>query len=143
MLQCELGPGVKALFQHVRRAPIKIMLLGGICSEATRPIAECSQLTNLVQVRGLNLALISYASLEGIHMGIPCLKLEILAKSILCICDLKAHHPNVRWNDDVGNKVLWWSRRCFVFVVVAVWSDRRLNESRGREFVFTVISGLV
>ena len=50
-MQCVLGHGVQALFRHIRESPTKIMLLGGICSAATRPIAECAQLMNLVQVR--------------------------------------------------------------------------------------------
>lgn len=49
-LQCQLGHGVQALFRHVNEPPTKIMLLGGICSAATRPIAECSHLMNLIQV---------------------------------------------------------------------------------------------
>jgi len=49
--QCQLGPGVQALFQHVKEAPTKIMLLGGMCSAATQPIAECSHLMNLIQVQ--------------------------------------------------------------------------------------------
>ena len=49
-MQCQLGHGVQALFQHVNVPPTKIMLLGGICSAATRPIAECSHLMNLIQV---------------------------------------------------------------------------------------------
>ncbi|XP_068750673.1 gamma-aminobutyric acid type B receptor subunit 2-like isoform X2 [Montipora capricornis] len=47
---CQLGHGVQALFQHIKDPPTKIMLLGGICSAATTPIAECSQLLNLIQV---------------------------------------------------------------------------------------------
>ncbi|XP_068671530.1 gamma-aminobutyric acid type B receptor subunit 2-like isoform X2 [Montipora foliosa] len=48
--KCQLGHGVQALFQHIKDPPRKIMLLGGICSAATTPIAECSQLLNLIQV---------------------------------------------------------------------------------------------
>ncbi|XP_068750672.1 gamma-aminobutyric acid type B receptor subunit 2-like isoform X1 [Montipora capricornis] len=48
--KCQLGHGVQALFQHIKDPPTKIMLLGGICSAATTPIAECSQLLNLIQV---------------------------------------------------------------------------------------------
>lgn len=48
--KCQLGHGVQALFQHVNEPPTKIMLLGGMCSAATRPIAECSHLMNLIQV---------------------------------------------------------------------------------------------
>ncbi|CAH3180504.1 unnamed protein product [Porites lobata] len=48
--KCQMGPGVQALFQHINEPPTKIMLLGGICSTATLPIAECSHLMNLIQV---------------------------------------------------------------------------------------------
>ncbi|KAJ7375512.1 Gamma-aminobutyric acid type B receptor subunit 2 [Desmophyllum pertusum] len=48
--KCQLGHGVQALFKHVNEPPTKIMLLGGMCSAATRPIAECSHLMNLIQV---------------------------------------------------------------------------------------------
>ncbi|PFX27466.1 Gamma-aminobutyric acid type B receptor subunit 2 [Stylophora pistillata] len=48
--KCQLGHGVQALFQSVNESPTKIMLLGGMCSAATRPIAECSHLLNLIQV---------------------------------------------------------------------------------------------
>ncbi|KAL9967671.1 hypothetical protein ACROYT_G025952 [Oculina patagonica] len=48
--KCQLGHGVQALFRHVNEPPTKIMLLGGMCSAATRPIAECSHLMNLIQV---------------------------------------------------------------------------------------------
>lgn len=48
--QCQLGHGVQALFQSVNESPTKIMLLGGMCSAATGPIAECSHLLNLIQV---------------------------------------------------------------------------------------------
>ena len=49
--QCQMGPGVQALFQHINEPPTKIMLLGGICSTATLPIAECSHFMNLIQVQ--------------------------------------------------------------------------------------------
>nr|XP_058964544.1 gamma-aminobutyric acid type B receptor subunit 2-like isoform X2 [Pocillopora verrucosa] len=48
--KCQLGHGVQALFQSVNESPTKIMLLGGMCSAATGPIAECSHLLNLIQV---------------------------------------------------------------------------------------------
>ena len=69
---------MQALFQHVNYPPTKMMLLGGICSAATAPIAECSQLLNLIQVENFN-----YTS------GIKCALREIYSHKESSVCAKK------------------------------------------------------
>ncbi|XP_070566244.1 gamma-aminobutyric acid type B receptor subunit 2-like [Ptychodera flava] len=52
--KCDMAEGTKALFEAMAEGPPKLMILGGICSDVTAPVAEAVLWWNMIQLSYAN-----------------------------------------------------------------------------------------